>query len=527
MKVDRADGILSVDSGAVVATLAGSTMIVVAIVSAVLLLVAAAGGLFLFRRNGATDASTDGRPKDSPDDGDDHRSTGLTATNRRSDETSNETPKTTTEGTAAVTGPSFDERIGTHTLDRLEPIAATAVQDTRDRLPLGSDASTATLDNIERELRVGIEDAVDQGRLDPDVMSPIGGAYDVVNLPGQFREQTLPPSGETVHIAEFERVAHEALDQQQLQDVVRTVTTIHDHCHDVESYIRRREEPYLDTRAEIEQTLSDVRQLVDRFDGPLGERVTTLVVDGRHQSLDSVADIERRLDAADQSLHACAFDDAMRRLRQTRDAVDELLLIVDFLGGVTGTVDHGSGRIAVPADVPIDLITDLVPILEQQYDIDIEVDGETLLISDREAAQVTPKTNSPSSVTDERFDRTPSTSQSDRSANTSSAETQSSREQFAPDAVTDEILFVLREFDREKDGDIVEWQTEQLPDSVARPEVLEPLATFCRRQTDVVETITLQEGAPPGFLEIEFRDGTTVSSGLNTLRDRFADRHCT
>ena len=527
MEADRADGVLSVGGSPVVAALDGSTTLAIAGISAFLLLAAAAGGLFVFRRQEG-DEAINGEQRGSTGDntGESDSRELSTASDAHSPNGENDGPVDTAAGNAAaMSTASFDEQIGTRTLDRLEPIVGTAVRDTRDRLPRGHDASPAMLDRIERELRTGVKDAIGEGRFDPSVTSPLGGVYDVVNLPGQYRELVLPSSGETVHVAEFERVAREALDQQHLRDAVRSVAAIHEHCRDVESYIRRHEEPYLTDRADIEKTLSDTGEIVGRFDGPLGERLTDLVVDGRHETLDGVVDIERRLDAADLSLHRCAFDDAMRTLHDARDAADDLLMVVDFLGGVTGTIDHGSGRVTVPDDVPIDVVEELVPLFGRQYDIDIEIDNQELIVTDCGAARTPHETDRSGPSTDERLDETLSTREIDRPTQHSSAETQSSHEQFTPDAVADEILFILREFDPQGDGDVVECQTERLPDAVARPAVLEPLTTFCRRQTDLVETVTLQAGAPPGFLEIEFREGTSVSSGLNALRDRFVERH--
>jgi len=183
MEVDRAAKALSADGGSVVAALEGSSTLLIALMGAILLLAAAAGGGFVLRRR-ETDASTSGGSIDSAGDGVGDRGIDTASDGRHPDEVSDRTPETMAGDDATVGGPSFDERIGRQTLSRLEPVTAAVVRDTRDRLPLGDDASPETLNQIERELRTGIEDAVNEGKLDPGVASSLGDAYDVVNLPG-------------------------------------------------------------------------------------------------------------------------------------------------------------------------------------------------------------------------------------------------------------------------------------------------------------------------------------------------------
>jgi hypothetical protein len=265
------------------------------------------------------------------------------------------------------------------------------------------------------------------------------------------------------------------------------------------------------------------------------------VVDGRHDALPGVVDIERRLDAADRSLHACAFDDADRTVRDAARAADDLLMAVDFLGGVTGTIDHGSGRVTVPDGVDDGFVADLVPILERQYPVGVEFDDGSVVVtggasgadgggvSGADAGGVSGADAGGVSGADAGDPRRGRERSADASASRSPAEPDRSRsegrEQLTPDAVADEILYVFRELADRDGSDAVECQTERLPDAVARREVLEPLATFCRRQTDLVDSVTLQENAPPGFFEIKFREGTTAAAAVEALRTRFTERH--
>ena len=494
-------------------------------VVAAALFTAAAGAMIAYRRRSV---SPDGSSDFSGTDGSQGGDGGVTsdapsepaASGPRGPDGANGRPDTSVGDANAA----FDDRIGERTLDRLEPVVPDAVGRVRDQRPFDRNAAPNGVDAIERDLRQAIKDALDHGRFDPTVTSSLGGTYDVVNLPARFRELAVPPAGETVHVADLDTVVREALDDWGLHAAARTVAAVHDHCRDIESHVRRHEEPYLEERREVERTLGDVRDMTDRFDDTLADRVREFVVDGRHESLPGVRDIERRLDAADRSLYACAFDDAHRVVRDAARAGDDLLMAVDFLGGVTGTIEHGIGRVRVPDGVATSFVADLVPLLERQYAVDVEFDGDELVVTDGSDPD-----DGASSQPDHGESRPggggSGVSASAGSASTTEREASGSRERLTPDAVADEILFVFRELGDRGGNDAVECQTERLPDAVARREVLEPLATFCRRQTDLVESVTLQENAPPGFFEIEFREGTPPSTGLDALRERFTERH--
>lgn len=539
--VVSADGVgdvvgITEDIVTVVGITAGSgTMLLAGVVGIVVLLAAAAGALIAYRRrSGSSDeplrfaGDTDSSPRDGSSAGD----IGSAAATAGASET------TMTEETAETSGGAehvmlsrdvstvFDEQIGEQTLNRLEPVVPDAVRQVREQLPLDQHAAPDAVDAMERDLRQAVKDTLDKGEFDPTVISSLGEKYAVVNLPERFRELTVPPEGNVIHIADLEAVVRDALDSCSLREAGRTVATVHEHCHDIESHIRRREESYLDERREVERMLVDIREMTNRFDGTLADRVREFVVDGRHEVLPGVRDAERRLADADRSLHACEFDDADRAVSDARRNGDDLLMAVDFLSGVTGTIDHGSGRIAIPDGVAEAFIMDLVPILDRQYLVDVELDGGEIVVTGGNSVR---SGDSGSSQLGDRgspaADRSSGSSRSTGSQSATDRGKSGGREQPTPDAVADEVLFVFRELDGRGENRTVECQTERLPDAVARREVLDPLTTFCRRQTDLVNSVTLQENAPPGFFEIEFQDGTTASAGLDALRRRFVERH--
>ncbi len=401
----------------------------------------------------------------------------------------------------------FEERIGEETIERIEEIAPSAVSRVRSRLPLDGSGTRQDVDAIERDLRNGIEDAIAQGKFDPSVESRYDGEYEIVNLTSEYREVTLPNSQETLHITEIEAAASDTVDDD-FRNATRTLSMLYEHCREIETYIGRHEDSFADQYDDIEQTLEDVRSLTERLEDSLNERVGEFVIEGRHGSVTGAVEIERELEAARDALHDCSFEDATRQLDSTERDADELLVTVDFLGGLVGTVEHGEGRVDIPSAVPVAFVSEVIPLIEEAYDASTTVENQTVVVE--ESSEKTESDGTTGRASTEPADR--------------DAEKSESRSRVAPEDVADEILFVLRELDGD-DGNRVECQTEGLPESIVSPEVLAELATFCRRQTDLVDDVKLQEDAPPGFFEVEFSDRMNARDGLETLRERFAEQH--
>lgn len=428
------------------------------------------------------------------------------------DDRSSGKPTRNAEGEETV-GVTFEDRIGSATLERLAPIAPDAVERVRELAADGGVADRERIDRAERELRRGLEDALAEGRLDVGVAGPDGEAYEIVNLPSRYRELSLPPSGETVHVDAAEQAVRDRLENGSLREAAMAAEAVDDHCEAVRRHVRDHEEEFVERRREVEATLSDVRELTDRFEGPLADRIAEFVLDGRHDDVEGVSEIERTVSDATHQFQRCSFEDARRALQDALNGADELLVTVDFLGGLVGTIEHGSGRVAIPDGVSTPLVAELTPIVERQYGVTATIEGDALVIakqgpSDDEGERSFPG-DSAGPADDERSTRSTSTG----------------NPSVATEEIADEVLFLFRELNGDVDGATVQCQTERLPDGVSRPEVLEELAAFCRRQTDLVEAVALQEGAPPGFLEIEFAPRTTPRDGLETLQERFIERH--
>lgn len=392
------------------------------------------------------------------------------------------------------------------TLDRLEGIAPDAVRRARENVGQGSES-------VETELYRGIENALADGWFDMATASRYGERYEIVNLPSRLRELDLPTVGGRCHVGELERHVRDWIDDEgiSIRDIAFAIETIDEHRSDIESHVREREEKFAHILEEIESDLESVRTVTAELEGTVGERTRMLAVENRHSEFDGVGTIEHEIAEAKSDLHACAFNEATQRLRDLRSESEALLTAVDFLRSLLGGIEHGQQSARIPNAIAKQLYVELDLLLEQQYGVTLSVEDERILIEDTEDDTCQPggPESSPAGT-----------------PNHQGGSGRSAPGTVKPGELTDEILYTLRELKRERSGEnVVEYQTENLPSSIADPGVLEALVRFCRRQSDIVDQVTLQENAPPGFLEIRFADGTTVADGIDELISRFLDRY--
>lgn len=391
------------------------------------------------------------------------------------------------------------------TLDRIERIAPEAVQRIREQQFNGGPTEGA-----EAELYRGIESAIADGRLDPTVTSEYGGKYEIVNLPSRFREIELPMIDGRVHVREVEKQVRSWIDDDEisLRELAFAIEAILDHRDDIERYVRTREEEFDELRSDIESDIDSIRSIAAGLDGTVGDRTRMLVLEDRHDSFDGVGGVETRVSKAKSDLHRCAFGEATQRLRTLRSDTDGLLTAVDFTRSLIGGIEHDQRSARIPNPTTEQLYIELEPLFEQQYDVTLSL-GDGRVSIERDGTSETEKT---------------STSTTGKKPNQS--DDGQTHDTVEPREATDEILYILRELDRTRTADgAVEYQTEQLPDGIATHAILETLAAFCRRQTDIVAEVTLQADAPPGFFEIKFTGKTDGSSGIDELSGRFIDRY--
>lgn len=375
-------------------------------------------------------------------------------------------------------------------LSRLEEIVPDAVSAVRGQ------ADEADWSSPEERLYSAIDTRIDDGALDMSVVSVYGEQYEIVNLPSDLRETDLTQFSGKYHVQEIERVVRDwiAADDVSLRDISIALTEIIEHKALVSDHIQSRESEFEQLVAEITDSLDDVTAIAEQIDGQVGSRFRMLVVENRHQQVTGVTGIETGVDEAKAALHRCAFDDATRQLQDCKQDAETLLTAVDFFRSLIGGIEHGQKSAQIPNDTAKHLCLQLKDLLEQQHDIEltqedgrIVVDGFTVKSESQHSEQTTPETTAAGESTDSIGDI----------------------RRVQPSEITDEILYILRDLkQQEPTANAIEIQTEQLPDSVSQPAILQELTAFCQRRSDIVDEVTLQEGAPPGFLEICFIEGS-------------------
>ncbi|MCQ4332352.1 hypothetical protein KM295_02380 [Natronomonas sp. F2-12] len=413
----------------------------------------------------------------------------------------------TVSGDAPDTEPN-PSTVDNATLDRLEEIAPDAVRYARENAAQGDD-------RIETELYRGIETALADGWFEMSVASRYGEGYEIVNLPARLRELDLPTVGGRCHVGELERHVRDWIDDEEIsiRDIAFAIEAIDDHRSDIESYVREREEEFDRILNEVRSDIESIRTVADEIDGTVGERTRMLVIENRHSEFDGVGGIENGIAEAKSDLHECTFAEATQQLRELRSESEALLTAVDFLRSLIGGIEHGQRSARIPNGIAKQLYAELEPLLEQQYGVGLSIEDERILIEN----------TGEKSRSVRRADTGPEREPEHAHGGSGGGP---APETVDPEELTDEILYTLRELKRDRsDGNVVEYQTEKLPERVADPGTLAALATFCRRQSDIVERVTLQENAPPGFLEIRFTDRTAVADGIDELVDRFLDRY--
>ncbi len=275
----------------------------------------------------------------------------------------------------------------------------------------------------------------------------------------------------------------------------------------IERHVTDREEPVVAAVETTESDLDTVESELDRDRLPFTDRLREVAVDGRTDAARGTRELRRELRRVRDLLHDCEFDTARRDAEAVGEAADRLVVFVEFAGSVWSTVDsRGSG-----ANVPRELSDGLVNVLAQAVEradegVAVGHDADRLAF---EYADVTPEPTA-----DEETEPDPDPTADDETI-------------AQPDTVVDEVLYVLRELSTaaERGDTFLQYSLDELPDSMANPDVLVNLRRFTERQTDLFDRVELQSPEPPGFLELTAAADTDVGEAVATARDRFRDRH--
>jgi hypothetical protein len=402
---------------------------------------------------------------------------------------------------------SSTEGVDEATLQRLEPIVPEAVETVRnwsDRTESGQPR---------QRLYAAVKDTIDHDQLDMSHSSVYGESYEIVNLPTHLRDIQLTSFSGQHHVQGIEGSVRDwiADDDIPLQDLSIALDEITDHKVDIADYIQTREAKFEENVKEITEALDDATAIANQIDGQLGERFRMLVVENRDPQVTGVRGVESGIEDAKADLHRCAFDKAIRQIRDCKRDAENLLVAVDFFRSFIGGIEHGQRSVDLPNETAAQLCFQLTDLLEKEYGVEISKEDGQLLIDGSHIENESEQSVNKSTGQREAVNITDS---------------ESDVRNVHPEEVTDEILYIFRDLkQKEATGNTIEIQTELLPDSVGQPSVLQELVSFCQRRSDVVKTVTFQDGAPPGFLEIQFVETTTVEGGLESLANAFADRY--
>lgn len=389
------------------------------------------------------------------------------------------------------------------------------------------------VERIDDELRERVASGVRTTYGTVQCWSRYDRSYELVNLPARFREVEGGAFDSPVHV---DRVSDVLLDRiergEDLETVASAVEAVEDHLSQVNEHVAEREASFAETAEAAESDVETVRTKVERFDGRVAARLEELVVEGRRDGLPGVRDVEDRLDAGRDALHDCRFDDAEREAEAAADDAGDLVTVVEFLWSVVGTVDHGGDRVSLPAGVDPAVVDELRPAFEDDYGAKLRVEGDAVSIEYLDdppgdtAPDASAERDANAGAEAATAGQTAGGATADRDGGSDASDDRAASAR--PEETIDSVLFVLRELKnagRATDDDRAELQTADLPESVGTPAVLTQLQRFGQRQTDVVESFEVQENAPPGFVEVVPKDGTSVERAIDALHERYQEQY--
>lgn len=355
------------------------------------------------------------------------------------------------------------------------------------------------------ELRSAVIDGIHAEFGDLHCVSRYGQAYAVRNLRA-YNELALPGiDGPPVQVGGNEHELADrlaaAVEDHSLEDVARAVTASRDHIDELERRIDSAEADVSSTLDELERELDLVDEQVAAVDGSAGERLRELLVEGRlsddEHSVPTVPSVEATARSAKDELHDGNFERALQHARSALDAARELQGITEFFAeSLVATIEYGSGSVPVPSSVDDDLVERMRLPFEETYEIDYALRDGTVHV-DRSAVSGDDEDvrNGASAATDVADDAPPA----------------------------DDVLYVLRELKAgsatTRGTNVVELQTESLPEKFASTAILGQIKSFGERQDDVVSVSVPEE--PPGYVAIEVASGVSPRQVMDGLQDRY------
>ncbi|WP_280536558.1 hypothetical protein [Halopenitus sp. POP-27] len=397
----------------------------------------------------------------------------------------------------------------------------------------------ATVNRIADDLRQRVVSGVRTEFGDITVRSRYGGAYTLANLPSRYREVSLPPDGAAVRTADLNTVLQDRIESgAALSDVGEAIGAADDHMARIDSFLADHEERADATIERVRARLETVDEQLDRLPESVRSSARDVLVENREESITGRTAIERTLTDAADALHDCAFDECERLLEQADAESERLVAAAEFFRALDGRVQHGGSSVDVPAAVDSAAVEAVAEAMGEAHDRSVSVTDGRVRIGDDEtdAESAFGRGSTRDTTRDTGADREenrhadgPGSTVDDGTAGGVGSDTDADASSTKrPEEVLDAALYFLRELEehaRSTDGDRVQYQIDDLPTTIAEPDMLENVERFLRNQSDLITEVELQDPDPPAFFEVVVADEHQATDAIRTARDRYTERY--
>lgn len=346
------------------------------------------------------------------------------------------------------------------------------------------------------ELRQLINNEISSGALNPYHTSSFEEEYHIVNLPADYRELEIPYQSQPVYISNITNEIETLLNKGNPEVIARNLDVIHNHLRNTRSFLQENEEQFLKKYNKIEASTEYVRDVSDNYEDKIGQTISNFFIESRRESVKGVIDIERDMNKSEDLLHRCNFDEAEKILDDCLNEVDMIIMNIDFVKAIVGTLEHGGGEFKIPKEISRKFLDMLVNSVKTDENAKITINNKRIQIISENIDESKKSIKEPNN--------NPSISTSD---------------------VSDEVIYLFKEIQGEKKERFLEKQTSDLPEVVCSQDVLYEFESFCSRQTDIVSKVNIQENSPPGFITIKFPEGLDSRSGMKKLRKRALEEY--
>lgn len=373
--------------------------------------------------------------------------------------------------------------------------------------------AAAELDAVRESLGEAVASACYDRFGDLHLVSRYGDAYAVRNVP-EYRELSLPSidagtvpvGGEHGSLAD--ELAAAARGDASVGALATALERADDHVSALEAHLDEQEAAFAERRSAAERTVETAEEQVAALDGAVGSRLSELLLEGRYEDPDSppgpdATVVEDHLRRGTEALHDCDFDRALELAERARETAERLVAIAEFFDGVAATVDAEGGSVPLASAVSPEFAERMRVPFEQTYGVEYAVADDRIELGYGEAV-----VDVDDGVDDEQGDPT------EWASDDGDGET------------TDEVLYVLRELksaaDTSSAANTVEYQTDTLPDHIARPAVFDRLERFSSGQPDI-EAVELGEDPQRGYVSITIDGDRSPQAVMDRLHERFRE----